>query len=62
MKLAFGILGLWAAGIIGYIANLVDVVTMSLAGAAFTTLFLGKLVGIVIFPLGFVLGWVGIFS
>jgi hypothetical protein len=60
--LAFSIVSLWIAVLVGYIANIVGVISMSVAGAALTTLFLGKLVGVVIFPLGVVLGYFGMFS
>ena len=51
-------IGIWAAGIIGWIANIVQVVET--LKAPITGLFILKCVGIVLAPLGSVLGWLGI--
>lgn len=46
--------------IVGWVANLIQFV-MVLGDNAITTMFIAKAVGIVIAPLGVVLGWIGIF-
>ena len=46
----------WVLVIIGWVLNLVSVITMAGTGATDTTLFVLKAVGIVIWPLGGLLG------
>lgn len=63
----FGIVGFilfWLGLVLGCIFNAVQLVMMGLAiagGAAFTNLFWIKLIGLLLAPLGAVLGWYGLF-
>lgn len=50
LALIFGLLA-------GWVMNLIDVVHLFLANSPLTTLFIGKVIGIFVFPLGGVLGW-----
>lgn len=50
------ILGVWLALIIGWIINLVEVINMAVASVSVTTMFVIKVVGIFVAPLGSVLG------
>lgn len=47
---------LWLCIIIGWIINVVGVCKMAAAGAAVTTFFILKCIGIFVFPLGAILG------
>ncbi len=58
--MGFAVVGwfaLWLALIIGWIMNIVQVV--QLASEPFSTLLAVKLVGILVAPLGAILGWIG---
>ena len=50
------ILVFWLAVVVGWIINLVSVITLASAGAPVTTLFILKALGIFAFPLGAILG------
>lgn len=50
----------WLGLAIGWVMNIVQVVGLAMAGAEFTTIFTLKIVGILLGPLGGVLGWVGL--
>lgn len=52
---------LYILAIVGWIINLVSVVVTASASASVSTLFIVKVVGIFLFPLGSVLGIVGLF-
>lgn len=47
---------IWAALIVGWFINLFEVITIAVASAPVTTLFILKAVGIVVAPLGAILG------
>lgn len=47
---------MWAAGIIGWIINLVDVIQLAVVNSPLTTLFVVKAVGIFVAPIGVVCG------
>ena len=49
------ILAVWAIGLVGWIANIVKIVSM-LSGPV-TAMFVGRVVGVFAFPLGAVLGF-----
>ena len=58
-----GILGLcvlWVTAIVGYIANIVQIMHMS--SGPITTLFVVKCIGVIAGPLGSIMGIVGFFS
>ena len=46
-------------GIIGWILNIIQVVSSASADAEVTTLFIIKCVGVIFWPIGAVLGWFG---
>jgi hypothetical protein len=50
-----GIIVLWAAAILGYVLNIVKLIPLLDGG--FTTMFIGRVVGIFAAPLGSVLGF-----
>jgi hypothetical protein len=52
----FAFIALWIAGIIGWVMNITDIIYS--AGGPFTTLLVVRIVGIFVFPLGAILGWV----
>ena len=52
---------LYILAIVGWIINLVSVVVTASASASVSTLFIVKVIGIFLFPLGSVLGIVGLF-
>lgn len=56
------VLSLWVAGIVGWIANIVQVINMMIADSPVGALFIGKIVGIFAAPLGSVLGLYGLFA
>jgi ABC-type Co2+ transport system permease subunit len=51
---------LWATAIVGYIANIVQIVHM--ASGPITALFVVKCIGVIAGPLGSIMGIVGFFS
>ena len=56
---------LWFAAIIGWIANIVQVVKTPgplTEAATWTTLMVGKAIGILAAPVGSVMGWIGFFA
>jgi len=48
---------LWLIVIVGWIMNIVSVISLALADVPITTLFILKIVGIFIVPLGSILGY-----
>lgn len=46
----------WLAGIVGWAINLVSVIKLAIAAAPLTTLFIVKVIGIFVAPLGSLLG------
>lgn len=50
-------LGLVFGLLIGWVMNLINVVQLFLANGELTTIFLGRIIGIFLFPLGGILGW-----
>lgn len=54
--IGFGIIGVWITAVIGWIINLIDVVQLAIANSPLTTLFVAKIIGIVVAPLGAILG------
>lgn len=50
-------IGLWVAGVIGWIMNLCQLFSMAAGGA--TAMFILKCIGAVLAPIGAVLGWLG---
>ncbi len=50
---------LWVLAIIGWVANIVQVIHLSTA--AITGVFILKCIGIFVAPLGVILGWIGLF-
>jgi len=60
MKVAFvGLLAFWACAIVGWIANIIQVI--GAVTGPLTALFVLKALGIVVAPMGSLLGWVGMF-
>lgn len=57
---ALVIIGLWIAAVVGYIANIVQLVQNY--DHTITIQFAIKLVGILAAPVGSIMGWIGIFS
>ena len=53
---AFGIVALWLAGIYGWVANIVKLVGM-LGDPTLTPMFIARIAGVPLAPLGAVLGW-----
>ena len=53
---ALSMIALLVAIVVGWVINFVAVIKMAVAGSALTTLFILKAVGIVVAPLGVVLG------
>lgn len=56
---ALSVILLWIVGIVGWVANLVQVVHQ--ISSPITGLFIIKAIGIVVAPVGVILGWMGIF-
>lgn len=44
-------------GFAGYVLNIIDVVSGFVNNEPFTTLFIGRIIGLFAFPLGAILGW-----
>lgn len=53
---AFGIVALWLAGIYGWVANIFKLVGM-LGDPTLTPMFIARIAGVPLAPLGAVLGW-----
>jgi hypothetical protein len=54
--------GIWAAGIIGWVLNVIQIVAAFPATFALITPYMAlKLVGIVAVPFGSIMGWIGLF-
>lgn len=50
------IVAIWIAFIVGWIINLVEVIKLAIAAVPVTTLFIVKIVGVFVAPLGSILG------
>lgn len=50
------IVAIWIAFIVGWLINLVEVIKLAIAAVPVTTLFIVKIVGIFVAPLGSILG------
>jgi hypothetical protein len=50
-------IALWLASIVGWLMNLWDVVVGFVHSTPMTTLFIGRLIGLVVAPLGAILGY-----
>jgi hypothetical protein len=59
---AFAVIAIWVSFIVGWVANIVQVVQLAIADAPVTTLFILKCVGILVAPVGAIFGWFGIFA
>lgn len=57
--LAVAWFGLIVAGIIGWIMNVVQVITIASEQGVVSTMFVLKCIGVLVAPLGAVLGWIG---
>lgn len=53
------IIGIVIAGIVGWVMNIVQIVGLALADAPLNTLFVVKVIGVFLAPLGAVLGYIG---
>ena len=54
---ALAIVVIWAMALIGWAINLVEAVTLIIHSAPFTTLLVVRVVGVVVAPIGAILGW-----
>jgi len=50
-------LGLWLGLFIGWVMNLIEVFQLFAANAPLTTLFIWRIIGVFLSPLGGILGW-----
>ena len=57
--LGLGVLAIWLACIVGWIMNLMQIVALATSVAPITTMFIVKCVGVLIAPVGAILGWIG---
>lgn len=51
---ALALIGLWLALVYGWVVNIIDLIGM--LGGTFTALFFARIVGVIFFPLGGLLG------